>query len=160
MSLNPYYHLFVVEDSDEDFEIWLWILRQAGIENAVHRATEGREAFAQLKQSAARGLRTRPALIVLDLNMPGIDGRKLLQQIKEDPDLQMIPVVVWSTSIQPDDIDFCYRHGVNGYLRKSEDIAQLKRDMEIFVAYWLELVLLPHPKLAPDPGFEQLTYNG
>lgn len=145
MTLSSSHPLFIVEDSDEDFETWLWMLRHAGVTNEVTRCRDGDEALAALKQSANECMLTSPALIVLDLNLPGTDGREVLKQLKEDPELRLIPVIVWSTSTNPRDIELCYRYGANGYLNKPVDFALLKKTVNIFVTYWTELSLLPYP---------------
>ena len=85
----------------------------------------------------------RPSLILLDLNLPGTDGREVLRRIKQDDSLKLIPIVVFTTSNNPKDIEVCYRYGVNSYIVKPIDFAQLKRDIQILVDYWFEVATLP-----------------
>lgn len=85
----------------------------------------------------------RPGLIVLDLNLPGIDGREVLRQIKQDPNLKKIPLVVFTTSNNPKDIEDCYHYGVNIYIVMPIDFAQLKRDIQTVMEYWFEVATLP-----------------
>lgn len=88
-----------------------------------------------------------PGLIVLDLNLPGTDGREVLRRIKQDDNLKMIPVVVFTTSNNPKDIEVCYRYGVNSYIVKPINFTQLKRDIQMLVEYWFEVTTLPdYPK--------------
>jgi CheY-like chemotaxis protein len=80
---------------------------------------------------------------VLDLNLPGTDGREVLRRIKQDNNLKMIPVVVFTTSNNPKDIEVCYQYGVNSYIVKPINFAQLKRDIQILVEYWFKVTTLP-----------------
>jgi CheY-like chemotaxis protein len=85
----------------------------------------------------------RPGLILLDLNMPKMDGRKGLLYLKSDPDLKWIPVLVLSTSIAPEDVVRCYNLGANSFIRKPVDLTGFE-DLAVSVkAYWLGLVQLP-----------------
>lgn len=85
----------------------------------------------------------RPAVILLDLNLPGTDGRQVLAQLKQDAALQEIPIVVFTTSSNPSDIEFCYRHGANGYLIKPMDLDDLQTTLRGFIDYWLDLNVSP-----------------
>jgi len=67
----------------------------------------------------------------------------VLEQIKKDEDLKTIPVVVFTTSSNPKDIEVCYRYGVNGYILKPIDIKKLMRTLQVFIDYWFESVILP-----------------
>ena len=82
-------------------------------------------------------------MIVLDLNLPGTDGREVLRRIKQDQSLKTIPVVVFTTSNNPKDIEDCYQYGVNSYMIKPINFAQLKRDVQLLVDYWFEVTTLP-----------------
>lgn len=80
---------------------------------------------------------------VLDLNLPRIDGREVLRQIKQDPNLKQILIVVFTTSNNPKDIEECYHYKVNTYIVKPIDFAQLKRDIQTLMEYWFEVATLP-----------------
>lgn len=141
MLLNATHTLLLVEDSDEDAEAMFWALRQAGVTSQVERYCTGREALDRLRsQDAAMG---PPALLLLDLNLPGLHGRDVLVEIRTDERLQTLPVVVWSTSANPRDVAFCYRHGVNGYLLKPVNFTRFQQLVQRFVDYWFEAALLP-----------------
>ena len=84
-----------------------------------------------------------PDLMLLDLNLPGTDGRDLLAAIKIDTRLQSIPIVVVTTSHNPNDVEWCYRHGANAYQVKAVDYTQFRDDMRLLVEYWLRVCLLP-----------------
>lgn len=143
---NPTDPFLIVEDSDEDFEAFSRILRRSALINPVYRCTDGDEALDFLYQSgeyAGLALAPRPAIILLDLNLPGTDGREVLEQVKQDQDLKVIPTVVFTTSSNPRDIEVCYHHGVNGYIIKPIDIHQLRKTIQTFIDYWFEATTLP-----------------
>lgn len=137
--------LLIIEDSDEDFAAFERIARRSSIQNPIYRCSEGDEALAFLRQIALANSVTmsRPSIILLDLNLPGTDGREVLRQIKQDENLKTIPVVVFTTSSNPRDVETCYRQGVNGYLIKPIDVVQLKRTIQLFFEYWFGVSLLP-----------------
>ena len=117
---SPVLSILVVEDSDEDFDTLLEASRGVGRKPSIHRVLSGGDCLALLRgygRSAAPALLAGllPALIIMDLNSHGIDGREALVQIKSDPGLKQIPVVVLTTSADPMDEVFCYQAGANGY---------------------------------------------
>lgn len=129
----------IVEDSDEDFDTVVQAVRKAGIAAEVRRATTGGDCLDLLRGSAA----VRPAMVLMDLNTPGTDGREALAAIKTDAALKTFPVVVFSTSANPKDLAFCYAAGANAYhvkpVRHPEHL-QLVVDI---LTYWLTRVSLP-----------------
>ena len=139
--------LLLIEDSDEDFAAFERILRKASITNTIYRCVDGDEALDFLRHKGQYSDLTkapRPAIILLDLNLPGTDGREVLEQIKQDEELKMIPVVVFTTSSNPKDIEICYRYGVNGYIIKPIDVKKLMRTVQVLIDYWFEAVILPN----------------
>ncbi|MEH2027599.1 response regulator [Nostoc sp.] len=138
--------LLVVEDSNEDFEALQRFLGRSSIAIPIQRCVNGEQALAFLYRTGnfvERETAPRPGLIMLDLNLPGTDGREVLRRIKQDDSLNMIPVVVFTTSNNPKDIEVCYRYGVNSYIVKPINFAQLKRDIQMLVEYWFEVTTLP-----------------
>jgi CheY-like chemotaxis protein len=141
----PQLSLLAIEDSDEDFLAFERIARQLGVTYPIYRCCDGDDAldFLQQRGKYADAKILRPSLILLDLNLPGIDGREVLRQIGLDPMLQTIPVVVFTTSANPKDIEICYRYGANSYLLKPIDAIQLKQTVRLFFDYWFGLSILP-----------------
>jgi CheY-like chemotaxis protein len=140
--------MLVVEDSDEDFEALQRVLQRSPLAIPLQRCANGDRALAFLSRignDPDRESAPRPGLIVLDLNLPGTDGREVLRWIKQDDKLKSIPVVVFTTSNNPKDIEDCYQYGVNSYIVKPIDFAQLKRDIQTIVDYWFEVTTLPDP---------------
>ena len=138
--------LLIVEDSNEDFEALQRFLRRSSVAIAIQRCINGEQALAFLYRTGNyvdRQSAPRPGLIVLDLNLPGTDGREVLRRIKQDDNLKMIPVVVFTTSNNPKDIEVCYQYGANSYIVKPINFAQLKRDIQMLVEYWFEVTTLP-----------------
>lgn len=139
--------LLLVEDSDEDFAAIVRILSQSCINIPLYRCTDGDQALDFLYRTGEYTdpkTAPRPALILLDLNLPGTDGREVIQEIKQDDSLKIIPVVVFTTSANPKDIETCYRNGANGYIVKPIDLDKLRKTVRLLIDYWFEAVILPH----------------
>jgi CheY-like chemotaxis protein len=143
---TPNQPILLVEDSPEDFEATQRALRKSGLKNPLYRCADGDEALDYLFR---RGAYTDPAtspcpgIILLDLNLPGTDGREVLAEIKADPQLKQIPVVVLTTSSDDRDVDACYRAGASSYIQKPVDLDGFMRAIERLNDYWFEVVILP-----------------
>jgi CheY-like chemotaxis protein len=138
--------LLVIEDSDEDFEALRRVISRQGVINPVFRCPDGDEALDFLYQTGNYSdakTAPRPSIILLDLNLPGTDGREILEQIKQDRSLRNIPVVVFTTSSNPRDIEICYQYCVTSYILKPIDIKRLVETIQGFITYWLDIVVLP-----------------
>jgi CheY-like chemotaxis protein len=138
--------ILLVEDSPEDFETTERAFRRSGLKNPIFRCSDGDEALDFLYR---RGIYSdplkapRPGVILLDLNLPGTDGREVLNEIKNDPDLKQIPVIVLTTSKDDRDIEVCYRCGANSYIQKPVDLDGFMKAIERLNDYWFEVVILP-----------------
>mgnify|MGYP002778152815 CR=1 FL=1 len=146
---DPSMPLLVVEDSDEDYAALRWALGKLGVSRRVERCASADELFAYLRGTVGALPEERgagapaPALILLDLNLMGDDGREVLAMLKGDPALRRIPVVVWTTSAHPADVAWCYDRGASGYTVKPVDVPQLLEAMRSVTDYWFGCVLLP-----------------
>lgn len=139
--------LLIIEDSDEDFAALSRMISKTKISNPVYRCEDGEEALDFLYhqgQYEDKDLFPQPSLIVLDLNLSGIDGKEVLSTIKSDRDLRAIPVVIFSTSSNPKDINACYCYGVSGYIVKPMDTNRLNQLVQTFLDYWFQTVELPN----------------
>jgi len=140
--------LLVVEDSDEDFAaLERAIAKSKTYDHSLHRCEDGEEALDFLYHEGEYENSTRfprPSLIVLDLNLPGTDGREVLAALKKDRELQSIPIVIFSTSSNPKDIDACYQHGISSYMVKPMDTNRLNKLVITFLEYWFKVVELPN----------------
>ena len=137
--------VLVIEDSPEDYEATLRAFRNCGLENPIHRCADAEEAMNYLfRRGPFRGAAgLAPALILLDLNLPGVDGRDILAEIKADETLRAIPVVVLTTSSDQRDIDTCYQRGANSYIQKPVAFDVFAGLIGQLKSYWFEAVLLP-----------------
>lgn len=134
--------LLVVEDSNEDFETLQRLLKRSPQPIPIRRCFNGDQALTFLtSKETCSDLQhlPYPSLILLDLNLPGTDGREVLRQIKQHHTFKSIPVVVFTTSNNPKDVETCYQYGVDKYVVKSFDFSQLKRDIQTIIDYWLEV---------------------
>lgn len=139
--------LLVVEDSDEDFTTLQRLLQKQPVKpGPVYRCSDGDEALDFLYRQGHYTdpqASPRPVAVLLDLNLPGTDGRDVLRQIKQDEKLKKIPIVIFSTSDDPVDVEYCYRSGANGYLVKPMDLSALQRTIDALARYWLAANLPP-----------------
>lgn len=137
--------LLVVEDSDEDFEAIERFLQLSPVVIPLQRCINGEQALAFLYRTGSYTdpqVAPRPSLIVLDLNLPKTDGREVLKRIKQNESLQTIPIVIFTTSNNPKDMEICYRYGIKNYIVKPIDFRKLKQDMQTLIDYWLEVTIL------------------
>lgn len=133
--------LLIIEDSDEDFEILQILMEDMDVTCPIHRCKTGDlalEFIQECKAALNEGSQSYPSIILLDLNLPGVDGREVLNTVKQDEQLKSIPIVVFTTSSDQTDIRYCYQKGANGYLIKPVSTELLERKVQAFVNYWLD----------------------
>ena len=147
--MNDKSNILIVEDGDEDFETTIRAFRQVRMGNEVIRCNDGDSALDYLFR---RGLYVdpasspRPTLILLDLNLPGTDGREVLRKIKESENLRMIPVIVLTTSSDERDINKCYDLGANSFVQKPVSFDRFVESIRKIRDFWFEIVLFPEGK--------------
>ncbi len=136
--------ILLVEDNPGDVLLVREALKSAKVRNSLHVAEDGVEAldFLLCKGSNSKD-RIRPGLILLDLNLPKKDGREVLREVKQNPDLRAIPIVVMTSSESEEDIWRAYDLQANCYITKPVDFTQLMRVVQSIEAFWLNLVQLP-----------------
>jgi len=137
--------IIIVEDSPEDYETTLRAFKKVGMKNKVLRFEMGDECLDYL---FGRGKHegkdvVLPGLIMLDLNLPGTDGREVLKIIKSNIRLKKIPVVVLTTSDDIKDIDKCYELGANSYIQKPVGFEGFINAITKLKEYWFEISILP-----------------
>ena len=141
--------ILIIEDSEEDFAAIQRVFRRAPTDVQLVWYRDGEEVMKMLANVGSRmstGHDT-PGMLLLDLNLPGIDGREILAWIKRDVVLKSVPVVIFSASSSPKDIAFCYEQGANGYMVKSLNFTQFEKKLLLFSDYWTHAMVLP-----PDRG--------
>jgi CheY-like chemotaxis protein len=132
--------LLVVEDSNADFNMLKRALRKLNVQTPIHRCETGDETLAFMSQSIdaqePNGA-ARPGIILLDLNLPGTDGRVVLTRLKQDQAFAQIPIIILTTSSAKSDIEYCYQNGANGYLIKPMGKDAFLSKIQAFVDFWL-----------------------
>ncbi len=135
--------IFLVEDNRGDIRLIQEALRRTAAQCEVVIARDGMEAMAYLRQDGEYAGAVRPDLILLDLNLPKKDGREVLAEIKANPSLKHIPIIVLSTSRNEEDISKSYDLHVNCYISKSRNLSQLFKIVQGIEEFWLETATLP-----------------
>jgi CheY-like chemotaxis protein len=135
--------ILLVEDSAGDVRLTREALRDAKVQNNLHVACDGIEATAFLQQQGKHVNAPRPDLILLDLNLPKKGGREVLEDIKRDPSLRSIPVVILTTSSAEEDILKSYQLHANCYITKPVDLDQFLKVVRTIDNFWLAIVKLP-----------------
>jgi chemotaxis family two-component system response regulator Rcp1 len=136
--------ILLVEDNPADVRLTIEALKEAKIPTRLHVARDGVDALARLRGSNASP-HQRPDLILLDLNLPRKDGREVLDEIKQDPMLKHIPVVILTTSQADQDILKGYRLGANAFITKPVDVDRFFDVVRSIEQFWLETVRLARP---------------
>jgi two-component system response regulator len=131
--------ILIVEDSPDDFEATKRAFNKANLRNEITHCDSGEAALAFLRSEANE----KPGIILLDLNMPGLDGRKTLEIIKKTENLKRIPIVILTTSNDERDVQACYALGANTYIQKPVDFDGLIAAIRRLKEYWFEIALLP-----------------
>jgi CheY-like chemotaxis protein len=138
--------ILVADDDPEDCLLVRDALEESRLANELHFVGDGEQLLDYLNRRGAYAdpvPAPRPGLVLLDLNMPKMDGREALAEIKNDPNLRQIPVVVLTTSAAEEDIFRSYDLGVNSYITKPVTFESLVRVMQALGKYWFEIVELP-----------------
>jgi len=135
--------VLLVEDSPSDAAMTIEAMNEGRIVNQVHVATDGEVAMAFLRQEGPYVDAPRPDLILLDLNLPRMDGREVLREVKDDPILKTIPVIVLTTSAAEEDILKSYELHANAYVTKPVAFEAFFSAVRGIEDFWLALVHLP-----------------
>ena len=142
--------ILLVEDNPADIKITQRALRESGMPVDLKVARDGEEAVAYLLREGPHAddpAWRAPDLVLLDLNLPRLTGRQVLERIRHTPELRAIPVVVLTTSRRLEDVQDMYAAGANTYIEKPQDFNRFVEVLRIIQRYWLETALLP-----PLPG--------
>ncbi len=142
MNVHPI-KILLVEDNPGDARLTMEALKEGKFNNQLAHVTDGVEALAYLRKQGKYQGAIRPDLILLDLNMPRKDGRETLQEIKSDPDLRRIPVVILTTSKAEEDIFKSYDLHANCYITKPVKLAQFFDVVKNIEEFWMSIVRLP-----------------
>ena len=148
--------ILLVEDNPGDARLTIEAMREAKVRNRIHVVEDGVEAMEFLRRQGRFGEAPGPDLILLDLNLPRKDGREVLAEVKADPDLKRIPVVVLTTSRAEEDVLRAYDLHANCYVTKPVDLAQFMKIVAQIDEFWVKVVTLPR-KGFRDRGADPLA---
>lgn len=135
--------ILVVDDDPADVLMIEEALEQSGVQKTIDVVGDGQEALEFLHRSGRHTAAVRPDMILLDLNMPRMDGRQVLSQVKADPDLRTIPIVVLTTSNADTDILSSYKLQANAYVTKPIDLDEFNRVVRHIDEFFGRIVVLP-----------------
>ncbi len=138
-------NLLLVEDNPGDVELTRIALAKSTLSIAISVVGDGLEALSFLRREGTYAGAPRPDLILLDLNMPRMDGRELLEHIKAAPDLLDVPVVILTTSASDEDVRRTYRLHANCYITKPVDFERFAQVVARLEEFWFTIVRLPLP---------------
>jgi two-component system response regulator len=138
--------ILLVEDNPADVKITQRALKESGVGVDLIVVRDGQEAvdylFRQGAHAGAPNWRS-PSLILLDLNLPRMNGREVLERVRGNPDLRTVPVVVLTTSRRQEDVQQMYACGANTYIEKPNDFNRFVQVLQTIHRYWLDTALLP-----------------
>ncbi|MBR9813326.1 response regulator [bacterium] len=136
-------NILLVEDNPADVRLTQEVLRETQLDFVMQLARDGEQAMQILRKQAPFEDAQTPDLVLLDLNLPRKDGREVLAEVKSDPDLRRIPVLVLSTSKAERDILTCYELHANCYLTKPVDLDQFGQLVQTLQQFWFGMAMLP-----------------
>ena len=140
MNESTIVELLLVEDNPEDLKMTLRALKKANLANHIHIARDGEEALQFIfceGEYSGRKIENAPKVILLDLKLPKVDGKEVLERIKSDPRTKMIPVVVLTSSKEQSDVVESYNLGVNSYIVKPVNFEGFAAAVQDLGMYWL-----------------------
>jgi len=135
--------ILLVEDNPADVELTQYLMKQGKIFVNLHVAVDGFEALNFLRREGQYADVPRPDLVLLDLNLPGKDGREVLAEMKSDPNLKTIPVVVLTTSQADEDVLKSYNLGANCFITKPVGMEEFAKVVNSIEDFWFTIVRLP-----------------
>lgn len=148
-------YILLADDSENDIELTLRALNGYKVANEIVVVRDGAELLDFLYRRGTYGLRdeVQPVVLLLDINMPKVNGLEVLEKMKSDPSLSYIPVVMLTSSRQGPDVDHCYRLGANAYVVKPVDFEQFVEAVKTIGKFWAVLNERPSASTArDDPG--------
>ena len=135
--------ILLVEDNEPDLDLTMEALQSGKLRNRIHVARDGIEALEFLRRQGKHASAPRPHLVLLDLNMPRMDGREVLEEVAKDDKLRQLPIIVLTSSEADKDVLASYKLGCNSYIVKPVDFEGFCRVIQSMTGYWFTLVVLP-----------------
>ena len=144
--MNKGVKILLVEDNEGDIVLTLEALKEAKINNVIQVVKNGEEALQYLRKQERFSNMETPDLILLDINLPKLNGKEVLAEIKKDEDLMIIPVVILTTSDSEKDILESYQYHANCYITKPVDFQKFMDVVRTIKDFWIDIVQLPNKK--------------
>ena len=142
--------ILIAEDDLGDRVLLEQAFRTTGFEADLRFTADGEEFLAYLRREPPWEHAVRPDLILLDLNMPRMDGREVLREVKRKSEWRAVPVVVLTNSRRPEDVEIAYERGANTYIAKPHSIDELARIVMALCEFWFRISMLPGTARAPQ----------
>ncbi|MBI4383270.1 MAG: response regulator [Nitrospinae bacterium] len=142
MSDSKPFVILIAEDDEDDYLLTMEALKEAGVNNHVHWVKDGEELMNYLGHDNGDSI-GKTGIILLDLNMPKKDGREALKEIKANPVLRRIPIIILTTSKAESDISHSYDLGVNSFIQKPVRFFEFVKVIKVLSQYWFDIVKLP-----------------
>src|SRR5580693_4637084 len=143
LTAREVFHILVVDDDRASAELLRGLMKNLRGRYELYFAWDGIEALDFLRRRGAHAEVPRPNLILLDINMPRLGGLETLSAIKSDPELYAIPVIVFSSSIAPDDVRRSYQAHANCYVQKPNDLERFVKLVQSVEDFWMDFAILP-----------------
>lgn len=134
--------LLIVEDSLDDYMFIMRALKMYNINLSIYHCSSGKDLldkFLKIEASSFHDKPVLPVLILLDLNLPDLDGQTLLDEIRSHPEYSVVPVTVFTSSTTNQDIQMCYQRGANSYVEKPSNLLKFNQIIKEIVTYWFEV---------------------
>ncbi len=138
--------ILLAEDNDDDILMTQKAFKKIRMINELNVVKDGEEAMAYLRRQGKYKDAKRPGLVLLDINMPKKDGWAVLEEIKKDPELKSMPVVILTTSQQENDVVRSYANGASSFISKPVVFSQFQELVERFELYWMLVARVPNPR--------------
>jgi CheY-like chemotaxis protein len=151
------FEILMVEDSPADSNVIEILLKRERFPFRIHLVKDGEEAIGFLRRLGGYESAPTPALILLDLNLPKLDGISVLRELKSDPELKGIPVIVITSSVRDEDVRASYEMSAACYLKKPRDLAGYREMLSLLRKFWFEQVQLPPPSVERHAADEKPT---
>jgi CheY-like chemotaxis protein len=137
------FNLLIVDDDVGQVQLLEVLMKELGLTHQCHHASDGAKALDYLHRRSPYEDAPRPDLVLLDLNMPGMNGHEVVRSIKSDPNLRSIPVIILSSSRDQTDVDASYSEGANAYINKPSDLETNLKTIASIDQFWGRVVRLP-----------------
>jgi CheY-like chemotaxis protein len=144
--MKPAHAILLVEDNPAEVKIAQRALKESGVAVELIVVRDGQEAVDYLLRQGSHASSTawrEPHLILLDLNLPRLNGREVLERVRATPQLRSVPVIVLTTSSRREDVRAMYAAGANTYIEKPQEFARFVQVLQTIQRYWLDTAVLP-----------------